>query len=148
MVNEEKRTLLMSTQDNAIAIFLDQQSQRSSFSLIQTCLNFFLNENQWRDNVIGRIRIELPKIGVNLNYTLSNRYNGADLIYLFKEGLSLIMKRLSFNSNAIFLFSLVSTLKFSKDGECLQSIKWSLTMLPLGLTFYLVIDEILISYIS
>ena len=41
MVNEEKRTILMSTQDNAIAIFIDQQSQRSSFSLIQTCLNFF-----------------------------------------------------------------------------------------------------------
>ena len=30
----------MSTQDNAIAIFLDQQSQRSSFSLIQKCLIF------------------------------------------------------------------------------------------------------------
>ena len=40
MVNEEKRTILMSTQDNAIAVFLDQQSQRSSFSLIQKCLIF------------------------------------------------------------------------------------------------------------
>ena len=28
------------------------------------------------------LRIELPKRGVNLNYTLSNRYNGADLMFL------------------------------------------------------------------
>ena len=27
-------------------------------------------------------RTELPKRGVNLNYTLSNRYNGADLMFL------------------------------------------------------------------
>ena len=42
---------------------------------------------------------------------------------LFKEGLSLIIKRLSFNSNTRFLFSLASTLKLSKDGEWLQSNK-------------------------
>ena len=60
-------------------------------------------------------RIELPKRGVN--YTLSNRCNGADLMFLFKEGLSLIIRRLSFNFS--FLFSLVSTLKLSKDGKWL-----------------------------
>ena len=62
-------------------------------------------------------RIELPKRGVN--YTLSNRCNGADLMFLFKEGLSLIIRRLSFNANTNFLFSLVSTLKLSKDGKWL-----------------------------
>ena len=58
-----------------------------------------------------------------LTLTLSNRYNGADLMFLFKEGLSLIIRRHSFNSNTNFLFSLVSTLKLSKDGEWLQSNK-------------------------
>ena len=50
-------------------------------------------------------------------------YNGADLMFLFKEGLSHIVRKLSFNSNTIFLFSLVSTLKPSKDDEWLQSDK-------------------------
>ena len=45
-----------------------------------------------------------------MNYTLSNRYNGADLMFLFKKGLFLIIRRLSFNSNLNFLFSLVSTI--------------------------------------
>ena len=44
-------------------------------------------------------------------------------MFLFKEGLSLIIRRLSFNSNMNFLFSLVRTLKLSKDGEWLQSNK-------------------------
>ena len=57
---------------------------------------------------------------------------------LFKEGLSLITRRLSFNSHRNFLFSLVITLKFSKDGEWLQINKRLLTALPLGLTFFLV----------
>ena len=65
-------------------------------------------------------------------------------MFLFKEGLSLIIRRLSFNSNRNFLFSLVRTLTFSKDGEWLQSNKWGLTALPLGLTFFLVNGEILI----
>ena len=63
-------------------------------------------------------------------------------MFLFKEGLSLIIRRLSFNSKRNFLFSLVRTLKFSKDGEWLQSNKWLLTALPLGLTFFLVNGEI------
>ena len=37
-------------------------------------------------------------------------------MFLFK-GLSLIIRRLSFNSNRNFLFSLARTLKFSKDRE-------------------------------
>ena len=59
---------------------------------------------------------------VNLKYILLNNYNFADL-FLFKEGLSLIVRTFSFNSNAntSFLFSLVSTLKPWKDGEWLQS---------------------------
>ena len=36
---------------------------------------------------------------------------------LFKEGLSLIIRGLSFNSNTNFLFSLVSTQKISKNGN-------------------------------
>ena len=75
-------------------------------------------------------------------YTFSNRYNGADLIFLFKEGWSLILRRLSFNSNRSFLFFLVRTLKFSNYEEWLQNNKWLLTALPSGLTFFLVNDDI------
>ena len=76
------------------------------------------------DVIIKIIKIqELSSPKGELTYTVSNRYNGADLIFLFKEGLSLIIRRLSFNSNRIFLFSLVRTQKFSKDGEWLQSNK-------------------------
>ena len=59
-------------------------------------------------------------------------------MFLFKKGLSLIIRRLSSIPNRIFLFSLVSKPKLSKDGEWLQSNKWSLTSLPLGLNFFLV----------
>ena len=45
MLSEEKEQKLISTnfitRHNAIAISRDQQSWRSSFSLIQTCLQFF-----------------------------------------------------------------------------------------------------------
>ena len=37
-------------------------------------------------------------------------------MFLFKEGLSLIIRRLSFNSYRNFLFSLVRTVKCSKDA--------------------------------
>ena len=43
------------------------------------------------------LRIELPKRRVNLNYTLSNRYNGADLMFL-----SLLIK-LYIVTSSIFL---------------------------------------------
>lgn len=39
----------------------------------------------------------LPKERVNLNYILSNSYGGSDLMFLFKEDLSLTATRLSFN---------------------------------------------------
>ena len=42
-------------------------------------------------------KFEFSKRGVNLNYNLSNRYNGADLMFLFKEGLYLIIRILSKN---------------------------------------------------
>ena len=35
---------------------------------------------------------------------MSNRYNGADLMFLLKEGVSLIIRRLSFNSDRNFYF--------------------------------------------
>ena len=43
------------------------------------------------------MRIEIPKIGVNLRYSLPNRYNGADQMFLFKIDVSFIIKRLSSN---------------------------------------------------
>ena len=64
-------------------------------------------------------------------------YNGADLMFLFKEGLSHIVRKLSFNSNTIFLFSLVSTLKPSKDDEWLQSEKKVANSTTLKLDFVL-----------
>ena len=81
--------------------------------------NFF-NKSWWLNNLKPNERnprIQHPKIRVNFNYTLSNRYNGGDLMFLLKEGLSLIFMRLPFNSNRNFLLSLVSTLKHSKDDE-------------------------------
>ena len=58
-------------------------------------------------------------------------------MFLFKEGFSPVIRILSYSSNTDFLFSLVSTLKLSKDGECFQSNKWGLVVLTLGFTFFL-----------
>ena len=69
-----------------------------------------------KSNSKNRI-IELPKREICLNYTLSNRDNSTHATFLFKEGLSLITRRPSFNSNINFLFSLVKTLWFLKDSE-------------------------------
>ena len=54
-------------------------------------------------------------------------------MFLCKEGLSLIIRILSFNSNTNFLYPLVSTVKFSKAEEKLQSNKLLLIAPPLGL---------------
>ena len=64
--------------------------------------------------------IELLKGRINLIYTKSNRLNGADLMFLFKEDVDLIIERLSFNSNTNFVFSVLSTLKLSKNGQWLK----------------------------
>ena len=56
---------------------------------------------------------------------------------VFKEGLSLITRRLSSNSNTNFVFSLLSAPKFSKDGVWLQSNKWLLMSTTLKLNFLL-----------
>ena len=64
-------------------------------------------------------RTELPKRGVNL--VLSSKYNSADLMFLFKEVLSLIIRRRYFSSKTNFL---------------------SLTLSLLGLTFSLANGEI------
>ena len=116
------------TKHYTFATSLDQQSWRYSLSLISQCLQFF-NKKLWRSNLKSKKKdpkIKLLKREVNLNYTKSNSYNGADLMFLFKEGLSLIIRRLSFSSNIYLLFSLVRTLKHLNDGEWLQSNKWSL----------------------
>ena len=44
---------------------------------------------------------------------LSNKYNGADVMFLFRDGLSLIINRLSFSSSKNLLFSPVRILKLS-----------------------------------
>ena len=46
------------------------------------------------DGVTVQNLTELPKRVVNLNYSQSNSCNGADLILLYKEGLSPIIGRL------------------------------------------------------
>ena len=61
-------------------------------------------------------------------------YNGADVMFLFKDGLSLIIDRLSFNYCKNILFSCVRIVKSSKDAEWLQN---SMELF-LGLTSFLV----------
>ena len=73
------------TKHKAVDKSRDQQSWRSSFRLIQTYLQI-INKNRWRNNLKSNWknpRIELPKGEVNINYTLSNRYNGADVMLVF-----------------------------------------------------------------
>lgn len=62
-----------------------------------------LSKSQWHNNLKSdqkNPRLELPERGVN---TLSNRYNGAGLMFLFKESLSLIIRKISFNFKTNFL---------------------------------------------
>ena len=94
-----------------IAISHNQQWWRSRFRLIQTCLQFF-NKRCWQKTLKSNLKdpsIELPKRRVHLNFTMLNRYDGADLTFLFKKGLSLIIRRIFFNSNTNLLFSFVNT---------------------------------------
>lgn len=49
------------------------------------------------ESLMKNPRNYLPKEGVNVNYILSNSYGGSDLMFLFKEDLSLTATRLSFN---------------------------------------------------
>ena len=65
-----------------------------------------------------------------------DRYNGANVMFLFKDGLFLIINRLSFNSSKHFLLSHVRILKSSSDAEWLQNGKWSVMELFLGLTCF------------
>ena len=112
MLSEEKKqnkliNTNVITKHNITVISCDAQLRRSSFSL------FKLFPIKVNDVTIKTIKIqELSSPKGESTYTLSNRYNGADLMFLFKEGLSLIIRRLSFSSNRNFLSSLVSTLKF------------------------------------
>ena len=102
----------------------------------------FSNKSTWRKNW-NLIKIqELSYQKGEWTYTLSNRYNSPGLMLLFKEALSFIIRRLSFNFNRILLFSLIRALNISKDGEWFQITKWSLTALPLGSTLFLVNGEI------
>ena len=129
------------------SFFFTQHVITRIWSIVQLHCTMFLalKKKRWRNNLRSNqknLRTDFPKEGINLDYTLSNRYNAADLMFLFTEGLSLIIRRLSFSSNTNFLISLIYTLTFSKDGEWLQSSRWSLTALPLGLTFFLVNGEV------
>ena len=44
-------------------------------------------------------------------------YKGAELMFLFNDGFSLMIIRLSLISNKYFLFSWAKTLKLSKEGK-------------------------------
>ena len=58
-------------------------------------------------------------------------------MFLFNDGLSLMISRLSLISNKYFLFSWAKTLKLSKEGKKLQWSKWSqMALLFDGLTFF------------
>ena len=58
-------------------------------------------------------------------------------MFLFRDGLSLMIIRLSVISNKYFLFSWAKTLKLSKEGKKLQWSKWSqIALLFDGLTFF------------
>ena len=58
-------------------------------------------------------------------------------MFLFNDGLSLMISRLSLISNKYFLFSWAKTLKLSKEGKKLQWSKWSqIALLFDGLTFF------------
>ena len=61
-------------------------------------------------------------------------------MFLFNDGLSLMISRISLISNKYFLFSWAKTLKLSKEVEKLQRSKWSL--LFDGLTFFPVRGDI------
>ena len=54
---------------------------------------------------------------------MSNKCNGADVMFLLKHGLSLIINGLSFNSSKSNLFSHVRIRKSLKDAEWLQNSK-------------------------
>ena len=141
----------MSSQ-NMLLLYPMISISRDQVSAALTGVQFFvINKSWWSNNSNSsksyweNPRTELPKRAVNLNYTLLNRFNGAGLIFLFKEGSFLIIRRLSFSCNTNLLSCLVSALKLSKDGEWSQSNKWSLTALPLCITLFFVNLEILIS---
>lgn len=53
-----------------------------------------------------------PLCGVKLNYPLANRYNLADLMFLFEVDLSLIFNRLCCNPNKTFISIFISILYF------------------------------------
>ena len=89
----------------------------------------FLNENQWDNNLkSNQKKHELNSPKEELTWTIFCRIG---IMVLFKEGLSLIIRRLSSNSNTNLQF-------------LIQSNKWLLTALHLGLIFFLVNGGILI----
>ena len=104
LLNDEKiKSVLMSSQNITLLYpFISSHWDLVSTSFKHVC-NFF-NKCWWRLNL-------------NLNCPLWNRYNVIDLIFLFKEGLSLISRKLSFNSSTDFLFFLVNTLKLLNTGQ-------------------------------
>ena len=57
-------------------------------------------------------------------------------MFLFKNGLSLIINRLSVNSSKNVLFSRFRILKSLQDAEWFLNTKWSATELILGFTLF------------
>ena len=84
----------MSSQDITLFLYPLISSRRNLVSASFKQVYYFLYKSRCRNNLKSyqkNLRMELHKTGVNLNYTLSNRYNGPDLIFMFKKGLYLII---------------------------------------------------------
>ena len=75
-------------------------------------------------------------------YTLSNKDNGAELIFLFNTGLSRLINKLSLISNKNLLVPWAKMVKLSNERLWLQKRRWSRIELSAdGLTFLLVNGE-------
>ena len=70
-------------------------------------------------------------------YTLSNKNNGAELMFLFNIGLSHLINKLSLISNRNLLVSWARMVKSSNEGSWLQNRRWSrIELSAAGLTFF------------
>ena len=137
----------MPSQDITLLLYSVISSRGNQLSaLSKHVYNFLMKiDDVTIQNLIRRIR-ELNSPNQELTLTLTILCQICIMVqicFCFRK-VYLVIKRLSFNFNANFLFSLVGIQKLSKDGEWLQSTKLSLTPLTLRLTFFLVNGGILI----
>ena len=69
-------------------------------------------------------------------YTLSNRDNGVEIMFLFNIGLSRLINKLSLISNKTLLVPRARIVKLSNEGSGLQKRRWlHLKLSADGLTF-------------